>query len=1123
MRQIYFKQLFVAFIALLCSLSATALTIKTDEGYRYKVIDDDALTVEFTSNGTRGYTDSIIVIPSKITYEGTTYDVVGIGSRAFRNSRNLKSVIIPSSVTSIAANAFASCPKLTSITIPESVETIDATAFAITGSLATVTFNNKVVADYGFTGLKNVIIGKGVTTVSNDAFAGCDSLGSIVVEDGNPVYDSRGNCNAIIETATNTLVKGCATTVIPENLESIGDRAFYGCLGLTSITLPESLTEISGVAFEGCTALETLTLNCKEIGDWGILLGVKSSVKKIVIGESVEKIHERALYGIDSLNTIEVKAGNAVYDSRGNCNAIIETATNTLVKGCATTVIPENVESIGNRAFYDCQGLTSINLPEGLKTIENSAFYNCTALANINFPQSITSIATGAFENSAWYQNLPDGEVYAGTILYCYKGTMPQGTTIEVKEGTKYIADGVFFWCSGLTGITLPESLKGIGKEAFTYCNNLTSVVIPNNVTTIGVRAFENCSDIKNLTIGNSVEYIGASAFYNCSSLTDIAISNSVTTIGDRAFENCSDIKNLTIGNGVEYIGAYAFDNCSSLTNVTLPNTLKTIEDCTFSRCSSLTDITIPASVNVIKTSAFSQCSSLANVTIGENVDTIYSGAFNATAITNVKIPAGVKSIKGNIFQECNNLVSIVVDENNSVYDSRNNCNAIIETATNTLVQGCNGTFIPEGVETIGAAFCGCHNIKKIEIPSTVTKIDANAFVYCVSLQSIVIPASVTSLNVSFMYCDNLKSIVVEDGNPVYDSRGNCNAIIETATNTLVQGSNAAIIPNGVTSVGKYAFCACSNLKNITIPESVTSIAEYAFGGCRALTNITIPSSVTSIGDGAFSGCVSLAGIELPGSITAIKRNTFNQCSALKNITIPESVTRIEYYAFGYCSSLEGISIPASVTEIDYEAFSHCTSLKWFNIEDGTTVLKSLGYSRSFFDSYCPLETLYLGRQIECYRLFDNNNNKFNTLTIGANVTSIRDISFSDCKALTKVYSLNPTPPVVHSSTFSWGKCILYVPYGSLEAYKKGGWGVYFKDIQEFNTTGVENVEEDAPCFEVAFGTLRFTNARGKCVAVYTSGGALVEKINSYAGEEIALDNGVYIICVGDKSVKVKL
>lgn len=210
------------------------------------------------------------------------------------------------------------------------------------------------------------------------------------------------------------------------------------------------------------------------------------------------------------------------------------------------------------------------------------------------------------------------------------------------------------------------------------------------------------------------------------------------------------------------------------------------------------------------------------------------------------------------------------------------------------------------------------------DVEYTVTSIGEKGLCGYNGLMSVTIPSSVTTIASSvFSGCRNLTSVSVESGNTIYDSRDNCNAIIETNTNTLIAGCKSTVIPNSVTSIGAFAFSGCSGLTSVTIPNSVTTIGESAFSGC-GFTSVEIPNSVTSIGVYAFGGCSNLASVKIPNSVTSMGDWAFSGCMTLKSVVVPNSVTSIGDYTFAFCWDLTSVVIPSSVTSIGAYAFDFC-------------------------------------------------------------------------------------------------------------------------------------------------------------------------------------------------------
>ncbi|MBQ7985713.1 MAG: leucine-rich repeat domain-containing protein, partial [Clostridia bacterium] len=328
-----------------------------------------------------------------------------------------------------------------------------------------------------------------------------------------------------------------------------------------------------------------------------------------------------------------------------------ESATGEMVIPKAIAGYP--VTSIGNSAFSDCTGLTSITIPDSVTSIGDQAFAWC---------QNLTSISVNK-ENIDYCSQ--DGVLFSKSKakIICY----PQGkkdTSYTIPGSVTFIGDWAFNYCTGLTKITIPDSVTSIGDWAFNYCTGLTRINIPDSVTSIGDWAFKNCTGLTSITIPDRVTSIGGYVFYNCTGLTSINIGNSVISIGDGAFSNCTGLTSVTIPDSVTTIGESAFLSCTGLTNINIGNSVTSIGNSTFSQCTGLTSINIGNSVTSIGKYAFSDCTGLTSITIGNSVTSIGSYAFSdCTGLTSVIIGDSVTSIGSRAFCWCIRLTSITIPD----------------------------------------------------------------------------------------------------------------------------------------------------------------------------------------------------------------------------------------------------------------------------------------------------------------------------------------------------------------------------------------------------------------------------------------------------------------------------
>lgn len=354
---------------------------------------------------------------------------------------------------------------------------------------------------------------------------------------------------------------------------------------------------------------------------------------------------------------------------------------------------------------------------------------------------------------------------------------------VVIENGVKSVGAYVFEGCSKLTSIVFSDSVESIGNCAFKDCTGLINLTIPDTVSKIEGYAFEGCNGLVSMRLPNNLLSIEGGTFCGCEKLENFEIPNNVKNIGSYSFNNCTKLKKITIPNSVMSIETAAFSGCEGLTNVIFGNNVKRICNYAFSDCTGLTDLMLPDSLATIGEYAFKNCKSIKSVEIPNQVTSIADYAFYyCIGLKNLTISEKLMQINHLQFFCCTGISEITVDKNNPVYDSRNGCNGIIETKTNTLIYGCKNTVIPNDIKVIGAdAFSRCTGLTNIDIPDSITSIEKHAFKNCEGL---------TSIN----------------------------------------------IPKSVTSIGEEAFCYCTGLRSIKIPDSVTNIGNDAFFLCDKVT-----------------------------------------------------------------------------------------------------------------------------------------------------------------------------------------------------------------------------------------------------------------------------------------------
>ncbi|MCM1457823.1 MAG: leucine-rich repeat protein [Lachnoclostridium sp.] len=1020
----------------------------------YTVLDEDAKTVETTKEG--GYNGGGNIVTGDVKLPATVYDgdneysVVAIGNYAFFNCRGLTSIDIPNSVITIGKSAFRNCEALTSISIPNSVTTIGELAFSyyrikditVEDGDSPISFGFKV-----FEGslIENLYIGRNWTWPSGtfqNAVAENIKLGNSVTTIGESAFSGY---------------TGLTSIDIPNSVTSIGKSAFASCIGLTSIDIPNSVTSIGESAFFNCTGLTSID-----------------------IPNSVTSIGKSAFKYCSGLTSVD---------------------------------IPESVTSIGESAFSNCSGLTSIDIPNSVTSIGESAFSNCSGLTSVLIPNSVTSIGDKAFygcsslKKSAFPSSIGNPFYTGIAVSYPTDGIIEDGY-IWNKDKTE-----LYFAPLSVEGeYTLPESVASIGRNAFTGCGlttvNVNSAVVPmmdsqafaglydncllnvpdnlfaDYMTTSNWHLFENINDGSSLDNGNfkyrtnpgdatailvgpaksmteatilakvsldnkmyAVKAIGIGAFEG-QNLTKVTFRDGIEIIADKAFYK-NDIQELVLPESVKSIGDYAFAENTNLASANIGSGVETIGDYAFYK-DALAEITIPASVKTLGDYAFAENTNLASANIGSGVETIGDYAFYKDALAEITIPASVKTIGDYAFAENSSLASATIGSSvEAIGDYAFYKDALAEITIPASVKTIgNSAFannsklasatIGSGVETIGGfAFAYNYKLASVTIGSGVEVIGNSAF-QSDALTEVVIPASVKTIgNYAFSGNANLASVTIGSG-------------VEAIGNSAFQSDalTEVVIPASVKTIGNYAFSGNVNLASVTIGSGVETIGDYAFQN-DALAEVVIPGGVKKVGSSAFVGNKDLTTVVFSESVDTVTLDT-KPFDSLTNLTMGRNFE-------GVLPTATNIEFGNLFTEITENFMANTTSLESVKFGTGISEIPANAFKG------CSLSEIVIPSNITTIGESAFENNKLTNVIIGCGTAEIGNNAFAYNNSIAAINVTAVEPPVATDDVFSTQDAQLNVLKESREAYENAVCWYQFEGLDLVPVSVFKILNESVP------------------------------------------------------------
>ena len=628
--------------------------------YTYTLDDANRATIT-------GYNGSAaaLYIPEEI--DG--HEVVAIGNGAFEDRIDLRTVMIPDSVTRIEVWAFYNCNNLSNVTLSNNLNYMGEYAFGNCKKITKIEIPKSLDSSGGpfknCDGLKMVTFEKGTTEISSSLFEDCTGLEEID---------------------------------IPDTVTVIENSAFNGCVNLLKIMIPDSVTRIENWAFYNCNNLSTVTLsnNLNYMGEYAF--GNCKKITKIEIPKSLDS-SGGPFKNCDGLKMVTFEKGTTEISS-----SLFEDCT-----GLEEIDIPDTVTVIENSAFNGCVNLSQITIPDTVTIIDKFAFYDCEKLVSVNIPDSVTKIYDYAFDDCSNLSNmtLSKNLEYMGERAF---GNCTKITKIEIPKSLDS-SGGPFENCISLKKVTFEKGTTKISRSLFAGCNGLEEIYIPDTITVIGNNAFSSCTKLEQINFSNKLTKIESYGFYGCTSLKKITLPDSINSIENNIFQNCTSLIEVHLSNILKEIPVSSFEGCKKLTTINFPSTLTTIEDSAFSGCESLPEAILPSGVEKIESNAFENCKSLKKAVVPDTVSSIGGSAFyGCEALTDITLGSKLKKIANQTFYGCAALPSIVIPYNvTAIGDSAFvNCTKLtqITVPRNTTSIASNAFSYPKKMTMYGPSGC---------------------------------------------------------------------------------------------------------------------------------------------------------------------------------------------------------------------------------------------------------------------------------------------------------------------------------------------------------------------------------------------------------------------------------